>query len=162
MTASRSSSLYIGKQAFMANDPHNFGLGDLGQRVQALGDPAPEPRLRPYQGGSAPAAAPAAEKPAQPAPPPAAAFGAWPSAFTTPAPPEPFAEIPAYGSSGNGYSNSSNASAASAPPAQASSPAPAPDDPNAPRSGIQRAIQAVRSTLPLVQRLLPLLEGHLG
>lgn len=149
----------------MASDPHNFGLGDLGQRVQALGDPAPEPRLRPYQGGSAPAAVPAPEKPAQPPPPPVSAFGAWPSAFTTPAPPEPFAEVSAYGSSGNGYSNPSGAPAASAPPAQASPqppPAASPDDPNAPRSGIQRAIHAVRSTLPLVQRLLPLLEGNLA
>jgi hypothetical protein len=147
----------------MANDPNNFGLGELGQRVQALGDPAPEPRLRPYQGGSTPSAVPAPQKPAPP--PPASSYGAWPSAFTAPAAPEPFTEVPAYGSSGNGYSNPSGAPSASAPPSQAPSqppPAAAPDDPNAPKSGIQRAINAVRSTLPLVQRLLPLLEGNLA
>ena len=34
-------------------------------------------------------------------------------------------------------------------------------DPNAPRtSGFQRAINAVRATLPLVQKLLPLLDGN--
>lgn len=149
----------------MANDPHNFGLGELGQRVQALGDPAPEPRLRPYQGGSTPSAVPAPEKPAPPPPPPASAYGAWPSAFPAPAAPEPFTEVPAYGSSGNGYSNPSGAPPASAPAPQAPyqpPPAVVPDDPNAPKSGIQRAINAVRSTLPLVQRLLPLLEGNLA
>src|ERR1700678_1723141 len=32
------------------NDPQNLGLGELGQRVQAMSDPAPDSRLRPYHG----------------------------------------------------------------------------------------------------------------
>jgi hypothetical protein len=42
-------------------------------------------------------------------------------------------------------------------PATASLPA---QDPNAPRTGLHRVLNAVRSTLPLVQRLLPLLDGN--
>jgi hypothetical protein len=34
------------------------------------------------------------------------------------------------------------------------------DDPNSPKSGLQRAINAVRSTFPLVAKLLPLLDGN--
>jgi hypothetical protein len=39
-------------------------------------------------------------------------------------------------------------------------PISSPADPNAPKSGLQRALDAVRSTLPLVQKLLPLLDGN--
>src|SRR5579862_8191399 len=40
------------------NDPQHLGLGELGQRMQAMSDPAPEPRLRPYQGTSQPSSQP--------------------------------------------------------------------------------------------------------
>ena len=36
-----------------------------------------------------------------------------------------------------------------------------PDDPNAPKSGLYRALNAVRSAIPLAQKLLPLLDGNL-
>src|SRR6202011_2288317 len=35
-----------------------------------------------------------------------------------------------------------------------------PEDPNAPKTGLQRAVAAVRSATPLAQRLLPLLDGN--
>jgi hypothetical protein len=38
------------------SEPQNLGLGELGQRVQAMSDPVPDSRLRPYQGR--PAASP--------------------------------------------------------------------------------------------------------
>ena len=31
------------------NDPQNLGLGELGKRMQAMSDPVPDSRLRPYQ-----------------------------------------------------------------------------------------------------------------
>jgi hypothetical protein len=37
-----------------------------------------------------------------------------------------------------------------------------PYDPNAPKSGLQRAIDAFRSTIPLVQKLLPLIDGNIA
>ena len=177
----------------MANDPHNLGLGELGRRVQAMSDPLAEPRLRPYQGSSTPAAPPATERPANerpvsehPAPTATkpATYRSWATDYLqtpysqTPAPaaPEPYSEQPfsepAFPSStGNGYSSpypplggtppssSSQTNAAPGNPQQAHLP---PPDPNAPKSGLQRAIDAVRSTLPLVQRLLPLLEGNVA
>jgi len=222
------------------NDPQNLGLGELGQRVQALSDPAPDSRLRPYQGAPLPAG-PASNgrpippyeplprepledvrisplpppAPATPSPTPYSAHPLYPS-------PVPIA-IPAYdtvypsghgAASANGQSSnfasftdpspiaspSANPSASpSAPPPQHATPEPASNweqvvaasqssshatssaetsgtstppppsagqapitttDPNAPKSGFQKAIDAVRSTLPLVQRLLPLLDGN--
>jgi hypothetical protein len=55
-----------------------------------------------------------------------------------------------------------SAEPAPAATAQLASPPPTPSaaDPNAPKSGIQRAIDAIRSALPLVQKLLPLLDGN--
>ena len=38
----------------------------------------------------------------------------------------------------------------------------APYDPNAPKTGIQRAFDALRSTIPLVQKLLPLIDGNIA
>ena len=153
----------------MANDPLHHGpgpgigpgLGELGQRLQALGDPAEPLRLRPYQGGSAngstggstSGSAPAA--PERPAPSSQPAYGGW---QTTPAPPEPFPDSPQHAASTNGYTQAAAPSAAAAAaPAQPAAAA----DPAIP-SGIQRAINAVRQTLPLVQRLLPLLEGNIA
>jgi hypothetical protein len=163
----------------MASDPLHPGLGELGQRLQALGDPVAEPvRLRPYQGGaaqggsvqagSAPgkAASPPSERPAQPA------YAGWHS-VPTPAPPEPYTDLPQHSASTNGYSHvagtttaaeaasASTPSASSAAAPAAPGPAAASADPAVP-SGIQRAINAVRNTLPLVQRLLPLLEGNIA
>jgi hypothetical protein len=186
----------------MANDPHNLGLGELGQRVQAMSEPIVEPRLRPYQGSSTPAApsanersgnvSPIVERTVESAAKPQA-YRSWATDYLqtpysqTPAPaaPEPYSEQPFSeptfpSSTGNGYSSpypplgssaprsSSSGSAASSSsqtnatpgnPPQAQFP---PLDPNAPKSGLQRAIEAVRSALPLVQRLLPLLEGNVA
>jgi len=206
------------------NDPQNLGLGELGQRVQAMSDPAPDSRLRPYQGAPLPVGPASNGRPIPPyeplprepledvrisplPPAPTIPYSAHP--LYTPGP----VAIPGYdtayptghgAASANGPSSnftdpspSGNPSASpSAPPAQHPTPEPAsnwehvvaasqsssygsssveasgpstpsagqspiaPIDPNAPKSGFQRAIDAVRSTLPLVQRLLPLLDGN--
>jgi len=136
----------------MASDPIHPGLGELGQRLQALSDPAPEPpRLRPYQ-GSQPQQTTAA--------PP---YTDWRTA--APAHPEPF---PAPGAAdaakaaSNGYTHVPGMSSAAAPAAEAQpQPQAAPVDPAIP-SGLQRVINTVRQTLPLVQRLLPVLEGNIA
>lgn len=179
----------------MVNDPHNLGLDELGQRVQAMSEPVAEPRLRPYQGSSTPAAPPT-ERPANERPPierpvpPAtqSAYRPWTTDYLqtpysqtqAPAAPESYSEQP-YSepafppATGNGYSSpypplggspsgsssfsssQANTAPGSQPPAQFPSP-----DLNAPKTGLQRAIDAVRSALPLVQRLLPLLEGNVA
>jgi hypothetical protein len=41
-------------------------------------------------------------------------------------------------------------------------PANRPANPTAPRSGLQRVLNSARSSFPLVQRLLPLLEGNVA
>ena len=55
---------------------------------------------------------------------------------------------------------------ANAAPTPSSSPAPAVPSPAKPPSsgpsGMQRAMSALRATLPLVQRILPLLDGNIG
>jgi hypothetical protein len=154
------------------NDPQYLGLGELGQRVQAMSDPAPEPRLRPYQGGSQPAAP--ASNGRQPAPyesfPPirqAAPAPSYPySAPTTstyipltgaaqPVESGPFYPHEPSASNGSGATGTSPAPPSNTPLLQA-----APEDPNAPKTGLQRAVAAVRSAIPLVQRLLPLLDGN--
>jgi len=178
------------------NDPQSLGLGELGQRVQAMSDPVAEPRLRPYQGAPLPAGSsgngrpippyesfeefrvtPVHSAPAQAAP-PISAQGAAQTAAS-----------PAYGAPFSG--NYAASSAPAQPPLQSeplnvwehvaqpqvpqsgpasssvpNSPPPAtpqqalPEDPNAPKSGLQRAINAVRSAIPIVQKLLPLLDGN--
>jgi hypothetical protein len=171
------------------SDPQNFGLGELGQRVQAMGDPAPEPRLRPYQGGTGGTAAngsstrPAPsrdipsreippwenEKPIAPAPASSSPYPSFPGSYATPvipASPEPYPPLgPA--TSFNGTSNGSPAQGATytgttphIPSANPQAALPPPEDPNMPKSGLQRAVDAVRSAIPLVQRLLPLLDGN--
>jgi hypothetical protein len=158
----------------MASDPQNFGLGELGQRVQAMSDPVAEPRLRPYQGGTPPANPPRNEPPAVPS----AATSSVPYATSwtagypsAPATPEAYPGPGSQTASTNGYSHPGSATPAGTSPHPGTAPAdpvaqfpafPAPEDPNAPKSGLQRAINAIRSTLPLVQRLLPLLEGNIA
>ncbi len=177
------------------SDPQNFGLGELGQRVQALGDPAPEPRLRPYQGGSLTGGTPANgsntrpaasreipsreiplwenEKPISPAPASSSPFSSYPGGYATPvipASPEPYPPLGPAATPFNGTSNGSAAASAAftgtTPPSSSANPQstlPPPassEDPNAPKSGLQRAVDAVRSAIPLVQRLLPLLDGN--
>jgi hypothetical protein len=189
----------------MANDPHNLGLDELGQRVQAMSGPVAEPRLRPYQGSSTPAAPPterpaneraANERPASERPAPTAAQSAyrpWTADYLqtpysqapysqsqAPSAPEPYSEPAFPPATSNGYSSPYPPLGGSAPGGSSfgssspsssqtntapGSPPPAqfpPLDPNAPKTGLQRAIDAVRSTLPLVQRLLPLLEGNVA
>lgn len=177
------------------SDPQNLGLGELGQRVQAMSDPVTEPRLRPYQGVPLPVGT-ASNGPGGPsasntrtipsyepledlrtAPPVPQSAPATP--YTTPytasfadayasapAAPEPYVPLGrgassvagANGSNGTDFGHGTSPAPAPGTAPQASLPAP--EDPNAPKSGFQRAIDAVRSTLPLVQRLLPLLDGN--
>jgi len=180
------------------SDPQNLGLGELGQRVQAMSDPVTEPRLRPYQGVPLPVGT-ASNGPGGPsasntrtipsyepledlrtAPPVPQSAPATP--YTTPytasfadayasapAAPEPYVPLgrgasSAAGANGSNASNGTDFGHGTSPaPAPGTAPQaslPAPEDPNAPKSGFQRAIDAVRSTLPLVQRLLPLLDGN--
>ncbi|WP_263359979.1 hypothetical protein [Acidicapsa ligni] len=174
------------------SDPQNLGLGELGQRVQAMSDPAPDPRLRPYQGTPVPISptpgsrvAPPYESfedlrvtPSQPAPshPPtpqasSPQIHAVPP-LAQPLPPQPAPYIPhvPYTSQTSDKAPyqaphqapySAPTTAPEAPKANAAEAANmAPVDPNAPKSGLQRALDAVRSTLPLVQKLLPMLDGN--
>src|SRR5579859_1443601 len=62
-----ASFLYIlvGK-GFGMSEPQHLGLGELGQRVQALSDPVSDPRLRPYQGAPLPVGPAANGRPASP------------------------------------------------------------------------------------------------
>ena len=173
----------------MTGDQHHSGLDELSQRPQVLdGAAADSPRLRPYQGSPASVpqngALPIAPEQAAPA------YSAWHSAPATP--PEPFYpaspySAPPYSASpysappqsaaqqnGNGYpslGNEASATAAgvsTAPPSTGMDPfhaaaaASAADADSALASGLQRALNAVRSTIPLVQRLLPFFEGNIA
>lgn len=204
------------------SDPQQFGLGELGQRVQAMSDPVPgpaktppapvpsqsaapasaDPRLRPYQGAPLPigslssrgplpsfepredlrtplpnAAPPPAAARFSPSvaaasyPPPAAAASqplpqsplrpfepvsktapasAW-EQVSVPAPAEP-APTPEEAASQN--SNTASGSQPGSAPVSSASPAePA-------KSGFQRAFDMVRSAIPMVQKLLPLIDGN--
>ena len=215
------------------NDPQNLGLGELGQRVQAMSDPVTDSRLRPYQGASLPASPASNGRPIPPYEPapydPATPALATPLTQPTaqhasvahrepmedvriaPLPPPNPVSLPPYGSvyglgSSNGQASALGAFADPAfphapastvpqePPASnweqvvAASQSPNSDfggtvtpgtssqlpstpaatsqltapavDPNAPKSGLQKALDAIRSALPLVQRLLPLLDGN--
>ncbi len=202
------------------SDQQNFGLDELGQRVQAMGDPAAEPRLRPFPGAPLPIGSTASQRPASsyqgfedvrmtpPAAPAAAAASPTPQAYqpasqpvsqfaqaapygpssafqpsSTPLNQSPFQSVPAVTSSpaaandpapgaGNGnpwgqvpssesFSDAQHGATTQGgtPPATASL-TPGAEDPNAAKSGFQRVVNAVRTTLPLVQRLLPLLDGN--
>jgi hypothetical protein len=195
----------------MSSDPQNLGLGELGQRVQAMSDPVTNPRLRPYQGAPQPIVpvsngrptpsydsyeefrvTPVPQQPPQPtpitstpssnpysnqvlgrapAPIPAPATASTPASTpaSRPAPASAWENVAAPGNEATPEFRPAPAAGATAQPystqpysAQPGNlPAAAPPaDPNAPPSGLQRAINAVRSTLPLVQRLLPLLDGN--
>jgi len=212
------------------SDPQQFGLGELGQRVQAMSDPArvpanpapapsqtanpisnpaapstsADPRLRPYQGapppigslssrGPLPSYEPredlrtAPPSPVPPQPPAASQFSpiAAPSPYPASAasqpfnqnslrpfepapksppasawehvsvPPQPTPADPAQTAAESQYpdatTDSQPSGAASATPA-------APVDP--PKSGFQRAFDMIRSAIPVVQKLLPLLDGN--
>jgi hypothetical protein len=159
------------------NDPQNLGLGELGQRVQAMSDPAPDSRLRPYHG--APPPAPASNGHTSPslesyedlrnAPPPSA-YQPSPAAYGH----QPYqASGPASTANSSGHDPLSSwetvplrsyaASPSTPPPQQQASlppPAPSPAASDAPKSGLHRALDAIRSTLPLVQKLLPLIDGN--
>jgi hypothetical protein len=200
------------------NDPQHLGLGELGQRVQAMSDPVPDSRLRPYQGAPLPVGPAVNGRPIPPyeplppeqLPPEPQPHESWEDRRVSPSPsptPTPYSgqplyppgpgSIPGYGSA-NGQAtglgsfsdqparpatppapvsnwedvaaasqSSTTNFGASTPETPAPSTPPTPPaslptaaDPNAPKSGLQRAIDAVRSTLPLVQRLLPLLDGN--
>ena len=185
-------SLYIEWEGLTMTDPQHYGLGELGQRMQALSDPAPEPRLRPYQGSPLPVGSPANGRPApaaEPATNPFAevqvtdfhatatanhSYAPYGSASVQPAAPEPFTPYAPASTAGNGFSaggytplHGVNAAPETTETASATSaaasvpPAPAPLlDPNAPKTGLQKALEAVRTAIPLVQRLLPLLDGN--
>jgi hypothetical protein len=206
------------------NDPDNLGLGELGQRVQAMSDPAPDSRLRPYQGGPASAVpasnghsapslepyeeirtaeirtapypqAPASASPASASPVSASQNAYSQQQFRAPVPVSTSASGPSSSAPSFSGPPSSSASfgspapptvsasghetlspwetvpqprrepspAPQAPAQQASLPAGAPAVPtpsDAPKSGLHRALDAIRSTLPLVQKLLPLIDSN--
>jgi hypothetical protein len=168
-------------EGFTMGDPQNLGLSELGQRVLAMSDPVTEPRLRPYQGAQQPIGA-ASNGSSNPNGPNSSSARPTPaSRYTTrytPSYGDTFSEVPAIpaatkpnsplgtgsaepiGSNGPAFAPSYRANPAPARVAAAQASLPAPQDPNAPKSGFQRAINAVRSTLPVVQRLLPLLDGN--
>jgi hypothetical protein len=217
-------------------DPQHLGLGELGQRVQALSDPVPnseinpaiDSRLRPYQGAPLPIGPSANNRPipsygseeTNNSPLPSASTASAPSPYVNPlaqssssyssqangqvpnpvanpftsqfssqpprpsesvAQPTPFrpydagtssSQAPAWedvstpstppdqaGSHPTENHNGATQSAPGLPGATASSVGGAnPGD--SVRNGIQRALNAVRSTIPLVQKLLPLLDGN--
>jgi hypothetical protein len=154
------------------NEQQNLGLGELGQRMQAMSDPVADSRLRPYHGGqpenghSGPqiesyddvrnSPAPYSGNPQSPNPyghqpypgnTPASGSGREaPSSWET-ASPRPYSNAP---SSGTDHPQAYRP--ASLPP-----PPPAPEPP---KSGLHRALDAIRSTLPLVQKLLPLIDSN--
>ena len=162
------------------NDPQNLGLGELGQRVQAMSDPAPDSRLRPYHG--APPSAPASNGHTSPslesyedlrnAPPQPgfqssqAAYGHQPFQSTGPVSTTSSASAPGHDPLAAWETvplRSYAASPSTLPPQQQASlppPAPSPAASDAPKSGLHRALDAIRSTLPLVQKLLPLIDGN--
>lgn len=201
-------------------DPQHLGLGELGQRVQAMSDPAPDPHLRPYQGSvpathstasngrvippyepvpepastatqasvpqtpnqqpaahpigppytsttfkpfaAQPASAPPSSSPAASVQPsPAAPYSPW-EGVSTPAS-RTSSPVPPTGSEPRPPASSSTPAQWSVPPSAAPAGSEAdmdPNDPNSPKSGILRAINAVKSALPVAQKLLPLLDGN--
>jgi hypothetical protein len=168
------------------NDPQNLGLGELGQRVQAMGDPLADSRLRPYQGTPQPIVPASNGRPIPPyepledlrsappippvsVPPVLASYSnsQFPSAGPFSGPAASPAASPVYpwetmAPSGRGpeYTQPSPSQPAPLPATASANHFGDPSNPNAPKTGLQRAINAVRSTLPLVQKLLPLLDGN--
>lgn len=162
-------------------DTRNLGLGELGQRVQAMGDPVIDSRLRPYQGAST-QSQPANGRPdsslesfssipTTPAPvppsqrsipqPPVQSQASQPSQSAAPLPYSPSKAESA--TAWQSVPQPAPVSASATPPPPAGLPAPATSheaDPNAPKSGLHRALDAIRSTLPLVQKLLPIIDGN--
>lgn len=147
----------------MTSDPHPPGLGELGQRLQALSDPAAEPpRLRPYQ-SSPPVAVPPPPAPAPPEPPAYTAwqpFAAAPQESFYPAPPQD--QLPQSAAPHHFPPLGATPSPAPAAPASPTPSSEAAEVDAALSSGLQRAINAVRNSIPLVQRLLPLFEGNIA
>jgi len=134
------------------SDPQHFGLGELGQRVQAMSDPvAPskngaadptpsDPRLRPYQGAQLPAGSLSSPT----APPPSS----WEQVT-----------IPIQSGTEQTSTEASSRTPDTPPaPASQSSGNTMPTDP--PKSGFQRAFDAMRAAVPMVQKLLPLIDGN--
>jgi len=174
------------------NDPQHLGLGELGQRVQAMSDPAPDQRLRPYEGvpaatGSSSNGRPSSSSGPVPGPsleayedyrvsqiPPPSPQPYQP-ASTIPAPPPAatprshseavYDRAPAWETISSRPPAASPSQSRSIPPmpsqtASSPSQAPSSDTSNAPRSGLHRAFDAIRSTLPLVQKILPIIDGN--
>jgi hypothetical protein len=159
------------------NDPQNLGLGELGKRMQAMSDPAPDSRLRPYQSAQPPTIS-ASNGHTGPALEPYEDLRNAPPPSPVPYPQQPvLSPAPTPGSSVNLAAPSREpvspwetvptpASAPSpAPPTQQQSlpPGPQPAVPaaaDAHKSGLHRALDAFRSTIPLVQKLLPLIDGN--
>jgi hypothetical protein len=159
------------------NDPQNLGLGELGKRMQAMSDPAPDSRLRPYQSAQPPTISASNGHTGTPLEPYEDLRNAPPPS-PVPYPQQPvLSPAPTQESSVNLAAPSREpvspwetvptpASAPSpAPPTQQQSlpPGPQPAVPvaaDAHKSGLHRALDAFRSTIPLVQKLLPLIDGN--
>jgi len=201
------------------SDPQNHGLDELSQRLHAMAEAPPDPRLRPFQGAPLPIGPAGGRTPAYgafedvrlspppppvnpPAAPPAPSYSpqypspptSYPAAQATqtapsqapsypspaPAAPEPFSDYGHTGStngsasstsgvaaSGHNAPVSARSAAAASPsvsetasdPPSSSLPATAEDSKTA-QTGMQRAVRAIRTAIPIVQRLLPLLDGN--
>jgi hypothetical protein len=138
-----------------------------------MSDPVTDSRLRPYQGVSPKPSngnsSPSHEAYEDPRTAPATTQQAYvPQPYRSPSPVSP-PSPPASPVSALGHEPHSPwenvplppYSAPSPPPPQASLPPgqpPAASD--APKSGLHRALDAIRSTLPLVQKILPLIDGN--
>jgi hypothetical protein len=159
------------------NDPQNLGLGELGKRMQAMSDPVPDSRLRPYQSAQ-PSTISASNGHTGPLLEPYEDLRNAPPPSPVPYPQQPvLTPAPTQGSSVNLAAPSREPVSPWEPvptPASAPAPVPPPQQQSLPpgpqpavpaaadthKSGLHRALDAFRSTIPLVQKLLPLIDGN--
>jgi hypothetical protein len=156
-----SNGHQAGNQTAQQTTPPDEVVFDYVRRTPAASPYSPLTGSSAYQSGSWPGTQTAppyspVQPPAQPAPAePYAAYGYESDSFNgaRAAGSRPFGTGPA----GTGPTGTT-ASALPAPDTPLTQAAP--EDPNAPKTGLQKAVAAVRSAIPLVQRLLPLLDGN--
>jgi len=161
------------------SDKRTFGLGELGERVRAMSRPAAGAQPPPYQGtaldrpnpnrGHAISAFAREDVPVIDEPPITPEQEVAPAILRGP---QALLSLPIEAELAF-QSPSAKAAAAellATQPPVTTSAAPRPNNPMtskpanpaAPRSGLQRVLNAARSSFPLVQKLLPLLEGNVA
>ena len=138
------------------NDPYDMGLNELGQRVQAMSDPArsqaanQEANQRQQPWASGPVPVPASPAPTQRPAPSYENYSPTRNIAPRQEPQIPMHEQPQY--------QQLPQQAPGLPQQPQPLPAAPPDD--EPRNGLQRAVAAVKAALPFFQKLLPLLDGN--